>query len=78
MTKNLPAKTFKQNREKLLNGEILNESIIPDVDDDQIQRENVKKHISCNNIKFLSVCDNIDCGQIKQVRNRNLGKNMGT
>ena len=30
------------------------------VDDDQIQKDNVTRHILSNNIKFVSVCDNID------------------
>ena len=57
--KNQPIETFIQNGEKRLNCEILNKSMIIEVDDDQIQRENVTRYILSDNIKFVSVCDNL-------------------
>ena len=45
VTKDIPVETFKINGEKRLNGEVLNESFIIYVGYDQIQRENVARHI---------------------------------
>ena len=44
MTKNQPVEIFIQNKEKLMNGEILNKAMIIEADDDQIKRENVTRH----------------------------------
>ena len=44
MTKNQPVENFIQNKERLMNGKILNKSMIIEVDDDQSQRENVTRH----------------------------------
>ena len=60
-----------------MNGEILNEAMIFEVDNDQIHMENVKRHILINNIKFVSVCDNIyqvtkECGIRIRIRDRRM------
>ena len=44
MTKNQPVEIFIQNKEKLMNGEILNKAMIIEADDDQIKRGDVTRH----------------------------------
>ena len=80
MTKNLPLETIKQKREKLLSSEILNEEMIIEVDDDQIHRENVMRHILSSNIKLLFVCDHIYGGTKEygiRIQTRDLEMKMG-
>ena len=43
-------------------GEILNEAMIVEANDNQIQKENVRRNILSNNIRFVSVYYHLDQG----------------
>ena len=71
--------TFIRNGEKLLNGVILNEAMIIEIDDYQNQRENDTRHILSNNINLVSVCDCLYQGRKEygiRIRTRDQGMNM--